>query len=135
MTERKPPGVSAESWVDRQIREATERGEFENLPGWGKPLASLDAPYDELWWIKGKMHREGFAVLPPALALRKEAEDAAEKVRAARSERQVRDVLTEINEKIAAALRRPPPGPPLGLTEFDVEAEVEAWRRGRPDRA
>ncbi|MET9689078.1 DUF1992 domain-containing protein [Streptomyces sp. NPDC006514] len=135
MTERKPPGVSVESWVDRQIREATERGEFENLPGWGKPLASLDAPYDELWWIKGKMHREGFAVLPPALALRKEAEDAAEKVRAARSERQVRDVLTEINEKIAAALRRPPPGPPLGLTEFDVEAEVEAWRRGRPDRA
>ncbi len=135
MTERKPPGVNVESWVDRQIREATERGEFENLPGWGKPLASLDAPYDELWWIRGKMHREGFAVLPPALALRKEAEDAAEKARTARSERQVRDVLTEINKKIAAALRMPPPGPPLGLTEFDVEAEVEAWRRGRPDRA
>ncbi|WP_314249597.1 J-domain-containing protein [Streptomyces kutzneri] len=135
MTERKPPGVSVESWVDRQIREATERGEFENLPGWGKPLASLDAPYDELWWIRGKMHREGFAVLPPALALRKEAEDAVEKVRAARSERQVRDVLTEINKKIAAALRMPPPGPPLGLTEFDVEAELETWRRGRPDRA
>ncbi|MFA7767654.1 DUF1992 domain-containing protein [Streptomyces sp. NPDC048723] len=135
MTERKPPGVSVESWVDRQIREATERGEFENLPGWGKPLASLDAPYDELWWIRGKMHREGFAVLPPALALRKEAEDAVEKVRAARSERQVRDVLTEINKKIAAALRMPPPGPPLGLTEFDVEAELETWRRGRPDQA
>ncbi|MGZ9929905.1 DnaJ family domain-containing protein [Streptomyces sp. NC-S4] len=134
MTERKPPGVDVESWVDRQIREATERGEFENLPGRGKPLASLDAPYDELWWIRGKMHREGFAVLPPALALRKEAEDAVEKVRAARSERQVREVLTEINEKIAAALRMPPPGPPLGLTEFDVEAEVETWRRGRPDR-
>ncbi|MFD7915256.1 DUF1992 domain-containing protein [Streptomyces sp. NPDC059752] len=135
MTERKPPGVSFESFVDRQIRQATERGDFKSLPGYGKPLASLDAPYDEQWWIKDKLHREGFAVLPPALALRKEAEDAAEKVRAARSERQVRDVLTEINDKIAAALRRPPPGPPLGLTEFDVEAEVETWRRGRPDRA
>ncbi|MFF2792232.1 DUF1992 domain-containing protein [Streptomyces sp. NPDC058049] len=135
MTERKPPGVSFESFVDRQIRQATERGDFRSLPGYGKPLASLDAPYDEQWWIKDKLHREGFAVLPPALALRKEAEDAVEKVRAARSERQVRDVLTEINKKIAAALRMPPPGPPLGLTEFDVEAEVETWRRGRPDLA
>ncbi|WP_030387177.1 DUF1992 domain-containing protein [Streptomyces sp. NRRL S-241] len=135
MTERKPPGVSVESWVDRQIREAAERGEFENLPGWGKPLASLDAPYDELWWIRGKMHREGFAVLPPALALRKEAEDTVEKVRAARSEARVRALLTEINEKIGAALRMPPPGPPLGLTEFDVEAEVEAWRRTHPEAA
>ncbi|GGS06107.1 DUF1992 domain-containing protein [Streptomyces nojiriensis] len=135
MTERKPPGVSFESFVDRQIRQAAERGDFKSLPGYGKPLASLDAPYDEQWWIKDKLHREGFAVLPPALALRKEAEDAVEKVRAARSERQVRDVLKEINEKIAAALRMPPPGPPLGLTEFDVESEVETWRRGRPDRA
>ncbi|MEV7524816.1 DUF1992 domain-containing protein [Streptomyces sp. NPDC091371] len=131
MTERKPPGVDIESWVDRQIREAADRGEFENLPGWGKPLASLDAPYDELWWIKGKMHREGFAALPPALALRKEAEDALEAARAARSERRVRDILTEVNEKIAAALRMPPPGPPLNLTEFDVEAVLEEWRAAR----
>lgn len=131
MTERKPPGVSFESFVDRQIRQAEERGEFEELPGFGKPLASLDAPYDELWWIKGKLHREGFAVLPPALALRKEAEDAREAVRAARTERQVRDILTEVNTKIRAALRRPPPGPPLNLAEFDVEAELTQWREAR----
>ncbi|OKK15206.1 molecular chaperone DnaJ [Streptomyces sp. CB00455] len=131
MTERKPPGVDVESWVDRQIREASDRGDFENLPGWGKPLESLDAPYDELWWIKGKMHREGFAALPPALALRKEAEDALEEARAASSERRLRAVLTEINEKIAAALRMPPQGPPLGLAEFDVEAELRTWRERR----
>ncbi|MCC0094425.1 DUF1992 domain-containing protein [Streptomyces flavotricini] len=131
MTDRKPPGVSFESWVDRQIREAAERGEFERLPGYGKPLASIDAPYDELWWIRGKMHREGFAALPPALALRKEAEDALEAVRAARSEREARAVLTEINEKIRAALRRPPPGPPLRLSAFDVDAVLATWREGR----
>jgi hypothetical protein len=33
MTERKPPGVSFESWVEKQIREAADRGEFDNLPG------------------------------------------------------------------------------------------------------
>ncbi|MFI5669546.1 DUF1992 domain-containing protein [Streptomyces sp. NPDC051704] len=131
MTDRKPPGVSFESWVDRQIREAAERGEFERLPGYGKPLASIDAPYDELWWIKGKMHREGFAALPPALALRKEAEDALEAARTARSEREARAVLTEINEKIRAALRRPPPGPPLRLAPFDVDAVLATRREGR----
>ncbi|MFE2141176.1 DUF1992 domain-containing protein [Streptomyces sp. NPDC059456] len=133
MTERKPPGVSVESWVDRQIREAAERGEFEKLPGYGKPLASIDAPYDEMWWIKDKMHREGFAALPPALALRKEAEDALEAVRGARSERQAREILTAINEKIRAALRRPPPGPPLHLTEFDVEDVLRTRRENRGD--
>jgi hypothetical protein len=131
MTERKPPGVDFESWVDRQIREAQTRGDFAELPGFGKPLASLDTPYDELWWVKQKMHREGFAMLPPALALRKEAEDALESARAARSERQARAILTEVNEKIRAALRMPPPGPPLDLTEFDVEAVLREWRGGR----
>lgn len=134
MTERKPPGVSFESFVDRQIRQAEASGEIENLPGFGKPLASLDAPYDELWWIKGKLHREGFAVLPPALALRKEAEDAREALRTVRTERQARALLTEINDKIRTALRRPPPGPPLNLKEFDVEAELTHWRESRDAR-
>lgn len=44
-----------ENWVDRQIREAMERGEFDNLPGAGKPL-ELDPSED--WWIKAKMARE-----------------------------------------------------------------------------
>ncbi|MFD6186257.1 DUF1992 domain-containing protein [Streptomyces goshikiensis] len=133
MTDRKPPGMDFESWVDRQIREASDRGAFENLPGQGKPLPSLDTPYDELWWIKGKLHREGFSALPPALALRKEAEDAMKAVNAARSERQVRAILTEINEKIRTALRMPPPGPPLRLSEFDIEEVLATWREARSE--
>ncbi|MFD7960368.1 DUF1992 domain-containing protein [Streptomyces zaomyceticus] len=131
MTERKPPGVSFESFVDKQIREASERGEFSSLPGFGKPLADDSAPYDELWWIKGKMHREGAAVLPPSLALRKAAEDAEAAVAAAVSESQVRRILGEINTRIAEALLRPPAGPPLHLKPFDVEATVERWRAER----
>ncbi|MET9437752.1 DUF1992 domain-containing protein [Streptomyces sp. NPDC006551] len=134
MTERKPPGVSFESFVDKQIREAEERGEFRRLAGFGRPLDDDRAPYDELWWIKGKMHREGASVLPPSLALRKEAENAAEAVGRAVSETQVRRILTEINKKITEALKRPPAGPPLHLKPFDVEATVEKWRaeRGGP---
>jgi hypothetical protein len=135
MTERKPPGVSFESWTDKQIREAEERGAFAGLSGAGKPLESLDTPYDELWWIKGKMQREGLSMLPPTLILRKEAEDAEAAVETARSEQQVRRILTEVNAKIAAATRRPPPGPPLNRAPFDVEQMVEQWRARQSVRA
>ncbi|GAA4905980.1 DUF1992 domain-containing protein [Streptomyces coeruleoprunus] len=135
MTERKPPGVSFESWVDKQIREATERGDFDHLSGLGRPLPDDSAPYDELWWIKGKLHREGLSALPPTLALRKEAEDALRAVGRAVSEGQVRRIVDGISEKIAAAVRRPPPGPPLKLTPFDVEELLRDWRAGRGGRA
>jgi hypothetical protein len=128
MTERKPPGVSYETWVDKQIREAEQRGDFAELPGAGKPLASLDTPYDELWWIRGKMHREGLSVLPPTLVLRKAAEDAMAAVGTARSERRVRQILTDINDEIREALRRPAEGPPLNLGLFDIEQVVADWR-------
>lgn len=128
MTERKPPGVTFESWADRQIREAAERGEFDNLPGAGKPLAGLNQPYDEMWWVKEKMAREGISYLPPTLALRKEAEDALAAVAAARSEREVRRIVTDLNEKIRTAIRTPPPGPPLHLAPLNVEETVRTWR-------
>ncbi|MFW6689479.1 DUF1992 domain-containing protein [Streptomyces sp. MAR4 CNX-425] len=131
MTERKPPGVSFESWVDRQIREASERGEFDDLPGRGKPLAHLDQPYDELWWVKAKMAREQLSALPPSLAVRKAAEAALDAVTRARSEREVREIVAEVNEKIRAAHRGPAVGPPLKLAPLDADALVREWREGR----
>ncbi|WP_405746293.1 DUF1992 domain-containing protein [Streptomyces sp. NBC_01525] len=129
MTERKPPGVDFESWIDKQIREAQERGDFAGLPGVGKPLPGLDKPYDELWWVKDKMAREDLSCLPPSLALRKEAEEAAQAAAAAPSEAALRRILTAVNEKIRAALRVPFDGPPLGLTPFDIEERAHQWRR------
>ncbi|MFF3060506.1 DUF1992 domain-containing protein [Streptomyces sp. NPDC057909] len=131
MTERKPAGVSFESWVDKQIREAEQRGDFSQLPGFGKPLPGIDRPYDETWWIKAKMQREGVSMLPPALALRKEAEDTRAAVSEARSGAEVRRMLTAVNEKIEAAIRRPPPGPLLNMRPFDIDAVVEEWRAER----
>ncbi|MEU2247919.1 DUF1992 domain-containing protein [Streptomyces sp. NPDC019224] len=131
MTERKPAGVGFESWVDQQIRASEQRGDVSRLPGFGKPIEALSAPYDEAWWIKAKMRREGVSVLPPALALRKEAEDAVAGLPEIRTEAGVRRVLAEVNEKIHEAVRRPPPGPLLNLRPFDVEALVEEWREAR----
>ncbi|MFI5520365.1 DUF1992 domain-containing protein [Streptomyces platensis] len=128
MTERKPPGVTFESWIDKQIREAAERGDFAGLPGAGKPLPHLDQPYDEMWWIKDKMSREHLSYLPPSLALRKEAEDALEAAAAAPTEAALRRILTPVNERIQAALRTPLEGPPLNLVPFDIDEVARKWR-------
>jgi hypothetical protein len=131
MTERKPPGISFETWVERQIREATERGEFDNLPGAGKPIADLDRPHDELWWVKQKLRRENLSYLPPTIALRKEAEDALLAASQAGSEAQVRRIVADINRKILEGNRKAASGPPLNLMPFDVERVVRTWRERR----
>lgn len=133
MTERKPPGASIESWVERQIREAEERGAFDDLPGAGKPLPGMNQPYDEMWWVKEKMRREGLSALPPSLALRREAEDALAAAARARSEEEVRRIVADLNEKIREALRNPPEGPPLNLVPVDAERVVREWRQGRQE--
>ncbi|CAL9437240.1 hypothetical protein SUDANB108_02170 [Streptomyces sp. enrichment culture] len=135
MTERKPPGVEFGSWVDKQIRDAEARGEFDRLPGAGRPLPpDVESTYDELWWVKRKMAREGLSVLPPALALRKEAEDALQTAYAAPTERMVRKIIGEINDRIREMMFKPPPGPPLGKKPYDVEDVVRQWRERRADR-
>ncbi|MEU8707848.1 DUF1992 domain-containing protein [Streptomyces sp. NPDC048565] len=131
MTERKPAGVSFETWVDRQIREAEERGAFADLPGAGKPIPGLEGPYDAMWWVKAKMEREGLSALPPSLTLRKAAEDALREASQARSEAEARRILTEMNELIREALARPPEGPPLNLRPIDIEAVVTQWHEAR----
>ena len=50
MNERNSPTDVArrrdrQSWIDQQIREAQERGEFDNLPGKGRPLDLTPNPY------------------------------------------------------------------------------------------
>jgi hypothetical protein len=131
MTPRKPAGVRFETWIDRQIREAAERGEFEDLPGSGAPLPGLGKLYDEMWWVKGKLRREGLSYLPPSLALRKEAHDAVEGATRARSEAEVRARIGAINEKIRDAIRSGIRGPEVKLVPLDVERVVEDWRRAR----
>jgi DnaJ homologue, subfamily C, member 28, conserved domain len=128
VTERKPPRISWESWIDKQIREAEERGEFEDLAGAGKPIPDLDKPFDEMWWVKNKLRREGLSYMPPSVALRREAHDALEAAARARSEAEVREIIADINGKIRDANRRGIRGPSLMLMPFDAEQVVRDWR-------
>lgn len=129
MTERKPAGVSFESWIERQLREARERGSFDDLPGTGKPLPRTLG--DELAWVREKVRREDLpvsALLPPALAVAKEVEDLPERLARERSEVRVRLLVEDLNTRIDAARRGPQVGPPVRTGLLDVETVVAAWR-------
>jgi hypothetical protein len=128
MTERKPPGVSWETWIDKQIREAQERGEFDDLPGKGKPLRDIDKPRDEMWWIREKLKRENVHFMPPSLQVRKDLDDAREQIRNATCEDDVRAIVEEINAKIREVNRLGASGPPSNVYPLHLETVLDRWR-------
>ena len=136
MTERKPPGMSVQSWVDHQISQSIARGEFEHLAGAGKPLRGLDRDETAYDWAVAKARREGVdtaAMLPPGLGLRRERDELPARVARLASEEQVRAVAEDFNDRVRAFWRRPQESrwsPVPGLA--DVEALVAGWRRDRP---
>lgn len=46
-----------EPLVDRIVREAMESGEFDDLPGTGKPLPGAGKVDDEMWWVRSWVER------------------------------------------------------------------------------
>ena len=125
MTERKPPGVSWQSWIDREIEEGRSRGAFDDLPGHGKPIDGLDRPRDELWWVRDKLRRERVEYLPPSLAIRKAAAEARRRALDAPSDAEARRILEEINAEIRNLNRRNVDGPPTVLMPFDIDEVLE----------
>ena len=126
----RPPHSAAhwESFVEKQIREGMARGDFDNLPGKGKPLPGLDGTRDDDWWIKRKLKEEQLSYLPPALALRKDVEAARARIDAATSEAAVRDEVDAINACIREVNSRSVDGPPSTQMPLDVESVVARWR-------
>jgi hypothetical protein len=136
MTERKPAGMSFETWVERQISQAQERGDFDALPGTGKPLPWRSPDETAYDWVVARARRENldlFGMLPPGLALRRERDLLPERVQALPTEAEVRAVAEDYNARVQQFWRQPQESrwsPVPGLA--DVEALVEAWRLARP---
>ncbi|QKE85776.1 DUF1992 domain-containing protein [Arthrobacter sp. NEB 688] len=121
-----------ESPVERAIREAQERGEFDDLPGAGKPLR-LEHPDDPMWWVRQLAEREQIdftGALPPAVALRKEAATFPASLVDLRTEESVRAVLEDFNRRVRRDRLRPPEPrmPSLLAPTVDVDDLVEQWR-------
>ncbi len=118
-------------WVDLQIQEAMKRGDFDNLPGAGKPIEGLGGEHDPDWWLKKLVEREKISVLPPALQLRKDDAELDAKLDRHTAESEVRRELEEFNARVMRARYTPVDGPPLITMPREVESEVDAWRERR----
>src|SRR3954452_19204512 len=88
------------TWVDLQIRQAQERGDFDNLPGAGKPIEGLGGDHDPDWWLKKLLERERIAVLPPSIALRKEDAGLDARLDKINVEKDVRREVEDFNERV-----------------------------------
>jgi hypothetical protein len=121
-------------WVDLQIQRAIERGDFDNLPGYGKPIEGLGGEHDPDWWLKKLVERERITVLPAALQLRKDDAELDDLLDRTTAEADVRREVEEFNERIRQARRQLQGGPPVITQTRDVDTEVEAWRQRRQTR-
>jgi hypothetical protein len=123
-----------QTWVDLQVRAAMERGEFDDLPGAGKPIRDLGTEHDPDWWLKKLVERERLVVLPLSVQLRKEDAALDDELDRLTTEKAVRARLEDFNQRVVKARYALPEGPPLITMPRDVDAEVEAWARRRAAR-
>jgi hypothetical protein len=130
------PGAAATvdraAYIETAIQLAIRRGEFDDLPGAGKPLEGLGTHHDPDWWIRRKIETENLTGLgPPAIMLRAEDRDMDARLDLLGRESDVREVLDDFNRRVVEARRQLQGGPPVVTATRDVDAEVAAWRERR----
>lgn len=118
-----------ETWFEKLIREASEAGEFDDLPGTGQPIADLDRPYDPEWWAKKWMQREAVAEAArnTAAIVRRQVP----RILAGADEGTMRRRLRDLNLSIDRVNQRLP-GPDR-LPLLDVEAMIRDRASRRRD--
>lgn len=131
-----PTGTERALYVETAIQQAIRRGDFDDLPGAGKPLEGLGGSHDPDWWIKRKIHTEQLTGLgPPALRLRIEHAEFEDRVDAFHREEDVREYTADFSRRVVEARRQLLGGPPVVTPTRDPEEEVAAWRQRRGERA
>lgn len=114
-----------DGYVERQIRQAMEDGEFDHLAGLGEPIPSLALTTDPAWWAKRRLAQERARdrALQAAAAAHRSATDALD----LRNEAEVRAELDRLQKAIDRANAELPPGE--RVEDLDQEALVTLWRR------
>lgn len=117
-----------ESWIERQVREAIERGEFDNLPGAGQPL-KMRYPGAEDWWLRQKLEDEDLRdVMPGPLALRRQKQDIQQTLEDVRNETEAREIIEDLNARIRQSNVEMSTTPRIITALLEVRATLERWR-------
>lgn len=131
-----PTAADRAAFVEMAIQQAIRRGEFDNLPGAGKPLPGLNGRHDPDWWIRRKIESEQLTGLgPPALTLRTEDAALDDRLDGMSREADVRAAIEDFNVRVKEARRQLLGGPPVVTQLRDPDHEVRAWRERRRERA
>ena len=134
---RMPATLNAQNkaeYVETAIQIAIRRGDFDDLPGAGKPIEGLGTHHDPDWWIRRKIQTENLTGLgPPALMLREEDRRLDAELDTLSREEDVRAVLDDFNKRVIDARRQLRGGPPVVTKPRDVDAEIAAWKERRDD--
>ena len=137
MGEKEPPR-RIDSLADRDavaesaLEKAIRRGDFDNLPGMGKPLKNLHNFEDPDWWVKQKLDAEDISgVAPAAFQLRKENAVLEDTLDSFTREADVRAYLKGFNDRVREAVMDLRAGPPVFTPPRNIDAEVTAWRQRR----
>lgn len=133
------PGIAAATdraaFIETAIQVAIRRGDFDDLPGAGKPLEGLGTHHDPDWWIRRKIEQENLTGLgPPAILLRTENRELDDQLDLLGREVDVREVLEDFNRRVIEARRQLQGGPPVVTEPRDIDAEVAAWAERRAAR-
>ena len=130
------PTMEQRGWIaETAIQQAMRRGDFDDLPGSGKPLEGLGGRHDPDWWIRRKIEREQLRGLgPPALTLRVEDRELDGRLDALHREPEVREALEDFNRRVRTARMQLLGGPPVVTALRDVDADVARWHERRAAR-
>lgn len=127
--------VDRAAYIESAIQVAIRRGDFDDLPGAGKPIEGLGDHHDPDWWIRRKIETENLTGLgPPAILLRTEDRELNDQLDLLGRESDVRTVLEDFNRRVLEARRQLMGGPPVVTQPRDVDAEVAAWAERRAMR-
>ncbi|WP_203137322.1 J-domain-containing protein [Microbacterium sp. JZ31] len=122
--------------VEQAVQHAIRRGDFDDLPGAGKPLTGLGASHDPDWWLRRKIETENLRGLgPPALTLRVESAELHDRLDRMTREQDVRETLEDFNARVRHARLQLLGGPPVVTPTRDVDAEIASWHARREERA
>ncbi|GAA1487809.1 DUF1992 domain-containing protein [Brachybacterium sacelli] len=127
-----PPMEPEQARVESAIEQAIARGDFDDLPGAGKPL-DLPPTHDPDWWIKqrlaeGDVDRD--ALLPVVVLLRREYDQREETLAALPEEHLVREYAADFTRRVHDD-RRANPLARMMAPEIDADDAVARWRELR----
>ena len=95
-----------ESLVDRRIREAQEQGEFDNLPGKGRPMDLSENPYADPSLGPAFRMLKNAGVVPSFLQERREILDAVDAARHRLDRTGDEATFIEVAERLNSRIRR-----------------------------